>query len=182
MLNVNFIYYVIAEVVITLASSMLSVAVGWHIYQATGNPFDLALVGLMQILPIIGLFIPAGWVVDNFSRKRILVVCTLLQGAVYLGLAFTLEGESIDRAATFGLLLLNGVARVFFSPAMRQSCVGSEPAALTPVADAAFSYRTICSETRRRWRPVCTGPPTGSRASAALSYRESRTGRTRTAL
>jgi MFS family permease len=119
MLNVNFIYYVIAEVVITLASSMLSVAVGWHIYQATGNPFDLALVGLMQILPIIGLFIPAGWVVDNFSRKRILVVCTLLQGAVYLGLAFTLEGESIDRAATFGLLLLNGVARVFFSPAMQ---------------------------------------------------------------
>lgn len=119
MLNASFVFYVIAEVVITLASSMLSVAVGWHIYQATGNPFDLALVGLMQILPIIGLFIPAGWVVDNFSRNRVLVACTILQGAVYLGLAFTLEGQTIDRAATFGLLFLNGVARVFFSPAMQ---------------------------------------------------------------
>ena len=119
MLNASFINYVIAEVIITLASSMLSVAVGWHIYQATGNPFDLALVGLMQILPIIGLFIPAGWVVDNFSRNRVLVLCTVLQGVVYLGLAFTLEGERIDRAATFGLLFLNGVARVFFSPAMQ---------------------------------------------------------------
>ena len=59
--------------VIVLSSTMLSVAVGWHIYQATGNPFDLALVGLMQIIPIAGLFIVSGWVVDHLQRKYILV-------------------------------------------------------------------------------------------------------------
>jgi len=121
MLNINFIFYVIAEVVITLASSMLSVAVGWHIYQATGDPFDLALVGLMQILPIVGLFIPAGWVVDNFSRTRVMVACTVLQGLVYVGLGFSLAGGDIDRTATFALLFANGVARVFFSPAMQST-------------------------------------------------------------
>ena len=75
MLGKTFIHYSIGYVLLTLASSMLSVAVGWHIYQATGNPFDLALVGLMQILPIAGLFIVAGWVADNFSRNRVLVAC-----------------------------------------------------------------------------------------------------------
>ena len=121
MLSPNFIFYSIAQVLITLASSMLSVAVGWHIYQATGNPFDLALVGLMQILPIVGLFMPAGWVVDNFPRNRILVACTVLQGVTYIGLAFSLAGDGIDRTATFALLFLNGVARVFFSPAMQST-------------------------------------------------------------
>ena len=67
---------------------MLSVAVGWHIYEATGNPFDLALVGLMQILPVMGLFIFTGWVLDNIQRKYILIACTVLQGLVLVGLAF----------------------------------------------------------------------------------------------
>jgi MFS family permease len=121
MLNAKFICYLIAYVLVTLASSMLSVAVGWHIYQATGNPFDLALVGLMQMLPIAGLFIFAGWVVDNFRRDRILVACTVLQGVAYIGLAFSLGGDSINKLAAFSLLFLNGVARVFFGPAMQST-------------------------------------------------------------
>lgn len=121
MQNRKFIYYLIAHVLVTLASSMLSVAVGWHIYRATGNPFDLALVGLMQILPIAGLFIVAGWVVDNFPRNRVLVACTILQGLAYLGLAFSLNGESVNKVAAFSLLFLNGLARVFFGPAMQST-------------------------------------------------------------
>lgn len=97
---------------------MLSVAVGWHIYEATGNPFDLALVGLMQILPIAGLFIVSGWVVDNLQRKYVLIACAVLQGLVLLGLAASLGSGEFDRVAVFGLLLLNGVARAFYMPAV----------------------------------------------------------------
>lgn len=121
MLNRTFLYYSIAYVLIMLASSMLSVAVGWHIYEATGNPFDLALVGLMQILPIAGLFIVSGWVADNFPRNRVLVACTILQGIVYLGLAFSFGGDTLNRGAAYSLLFLNGVARVFFGPAMQST-------------------------------------------------------------
>ena len=66
-MNTAFVLYLVSRVFVTLAATMLSVAVGWHIYEATGNPFDLALVGLMQILPIAGLFLVSGWVVDSFS-------------------------------------------------------------------------------------------------------------------
>ena len=97
---------------------MLSVAVGWHIYEATGNPFDLALVGLMQMLPIAGLFMVSGWVIDNLQRKYVLIGCALLQGVVLLGLGISLGSGEFDRVAVFGLLLLNGVATAFYVPAV----------------------------------------------------------------
>lgn len=119
--GMQFYFYLCAYVLVTLASSMLSVAVGWHIYEATGDPFDLALVGLMQVLPIAGLFIVSGWVADNFPRDRILVACTLLQSATYAGLVLFVGEDDVNRAGVFSLLFLNGVARAFFGPAMQST-------------------------------------------------------------
>ena len=118
-MNTAFILYLVSRVFVTLASTMLSVAVGWHIYEATRTPFDLALVGLMQILPIASLFIVSGWVVDNLSRKYVLIACAALQGIVLLGLAASLGSGEFDPIAVFGLLLLNGVARAFYMPAVQ---------------------------------------------------------------
>ncbi len=118
-MNTAFTLYLVSRVFVTLASTMLSVAVGWHIYASTGNPFDLALVGLMQMLPIAGLFIVSGWVIDNLSRKYVLIACAALQGIVLLGLAVSFGSGEFDRVAVFGLLLLNGVARAFYMPAVQ---------------------------------------------------------------
>ncbi|MEL7374896.1 MAG: MFS transporter, partial [Pseudomonadota bacterium] len=112
------------ELLMSLASVMLSVAVGWHIYEATGNPFDLALVGLMQILPIAGLFIVSGWVIDNVQRKYVLVACTVLQGLVLVGLAVVFASSEFDRFAVFALLFANGVARAFYMPAGQSALPG----------------------------------------------------------
>ena len=117
-MSTAFILYLVSRVLVTLAASMLSVAVGWHIYEATGNPFDLALVGLVQILPIAGLFIVSGWVVDNLQRKYVIVACTVLQTLVLAGLALSFGGE-FDRTLVFGLLFLNGVSRAFYMPAVQ---------------------------------------------------------------
>ncbi len=119
MFSPTFLSFLTARMFVHLASSILSVAVGWHLYQATGDPFDLALVGLMQILPIAGLFIVSGWVVDNFARNRILIGCTALQGVVYLGLGFSFGEEDFSRTTVFALLFLNGVGRAFFGPALQ---------------------------------------------------------------
>jgi MFS family permease len=114
-----FLSFLLARVCLSLASTILSVTVGWHLYQATGNPFDLALVGLMQILPIAGLFIITGWVVDNFSRKLILLLCAALQVVVFLGMAWSMNDGAIDKMPIFSLLFLNGCARAFFGPALQ---------------------------------------------------------------
>lgn len=124
MLSRPFYLFLASAVLTTLASTMLSVAVGWHIYQATGNPFDLALVGLMQIIPIAGLFIVSGWVIDNLQRKYVAIACTVLQGLVLLGLSASFGGDELNRYAVFSLLFLNGAARAFYMPATQSILPG----------------------------------------------------------
>lgn len=112
-----FVSYLSARVLMALASSMLSVAIGYHLFLYSRNPFDLALVGLMQILPMILLFIVTGWVVDHFPRKAILALCGLAEGFVYIGLALSMHDGDLDRVMIFSLLLVHGTARAFYSPA-----------------------------------------------------------------
>ncbi|TAJ94157.1 MAG: MFS transporter [Gammaproteobacteria bacterium] len=111
--------YLAARVLISLADTMLTVSIGWHLYQFSGNPFDLALVGLMQILPMLGLFIVTGWVVDHYPRNLILIVCAILEAIAYLGLAFSMQDGELSRVVVFSLLFLHGCARSFNSPALQ---------------------------------------------------------------
>ena len=150
MLNTPFALYLSARILVALASTMLSVAVGWHIYEATGNPFDLALVGLMQIIPIAGLFIVSGWVVDNVRRKHVLIVCTIVQAGVLLGLAAEFNSAAFDRVVVFALLFLNGVSRAFFAPAAQSILPGI-------VAQAQLSRAVAISSTG--WTAAATAGP-----------------------
>ena len=113
----TFVFYLSARVLIALCSSMLSVAIGYHIYFLTGNPFDLALVGLMQIVPMILLFIFSGWAVDHFPRKKILISCAFVEAIVYVGLAISMNSDELNRLVIFSLIFLHGCARAFYSPA-----------------------------------------------------------------
>ena len=106
---------------------MLSVAVGWHLYERTGDPFDLALVGLMQILPIAGLFIVSGWVIDHVRRKYVLIACALVQGCVFLALASEFNADVFSRFAVFSLLFLMGVGRAFYAPGVQSALPGLVP-------------------------------------------------------
>ncbi len=103
----------------SLASTMLTVAIGWHLYQLTGDAFDLALVGLVQIVPILLLFMVSGWVIDHFSRKKILVVCALAETVILLLLAVAMQPEAFDKLVVFGLLFLHGCVRAFIGPAQQ---------------------------------------------------------------
>ena len=115
-----FIPYLVARACMTLADTILSVAIGWHLYRLTGDPFDLALVGLVQITPMLALFFITGWVVDNTPRKLVLALCAITETAVLLGLALTMQ-QQLDgtRSLIFTLLFLHGCARAFFGPALQ---------------------------------------------------------------
>lgn len=119
MLDYGFIAYLAARVCISLAGAMLSVTIGWHLYQHSGNPFDLALVGLMQILPMLSLFILTGWVIDHFSRKTILVICAMLDAVVFAGLALSMQHGDFNKLIIFFLLFLHGCSQAFYSPALQ---------------------------------------------------------------
>jgi MFS family permease len=99
-----------------VAEQMLGVAVGWELYERTRAPLALGLIGLVQVLPIVLLALPAGHVADRFDRKRIVVAATLLAALCALGLA-ALSSINGSLVLIYTCLLGTGIARAFQSPA-----------------------------------------------------------------
>src|SRR5947209_1606699 len=63
----NFRQYLIGNFLSILGLQMQSAAVAWEVYDRTGLPISLALVGLVQVLPVLGLAIFAGHMADRFD-------------------------------------------------------------------------------------------------------------------
>ena len=115
--NRNFAFYLSARVLGTLAVQMQSVAIGWQVYEITGNLYDLGLIGLAQFAPFLALILFAGHAADRYNRRTIIVLCLAAQMACsLLLLAFTLSGSHVV-APVFAILVLFGSARAFMMPA-----------------------------------------------------------------
>ena len=112
----SFRFYMAARSLVTVASEMQAVAVGWQIYSITHKALDLGLVGLAQFLPGIFLFLLAGHTADRFPRRHILRCCYLGFAVISaLLLLFTLRGlHSVW--PVYAVLLCNGVVRAFNGP------------------------------------------------------------------
>src|SRR5262245_33128939 len=74
----DFIFYLVGRFVASLGQQMLTVAVGWELYERTGKALNLGLVGLTQMVPMILFTLPAGHLADNYDRKRIIVLMTFI--------------------------------------------------------------------------------------------------------
>jgi MFS family permease len=60
-----------------VGSQMQSVALGWHIYDITGRPLDLGLIGLAQFGPVALFSLIGGAVADRVDRGRLLMTCLM---------------------------------------------------------------------------------------------------------
>lgn len=106
-----------ARFLTTFATQIISVAVGWQIYDLTRDPFDLGLVGLMQFAPALLLVLVTGAAADRFGRRLIMGLAAAVEAACAVAiLILTLRGLT-SPVPVFAILVLFGVARAFFSPA-----------------------------------------------------------------
>src|ERR1051325_8288609 len=69
-----FVQFWFARIASGFGFQMLSVAVGWQIYEITGRALDLGLIGLVQFIPSVLLALPAGHVAAQFERRRIVLL------------------------------------------------------------------------------------------------------------
>ncbi len=60
-----------------MATTSLSVTVGWQLFEKTNSPWALGLVGLVEVIPIVGLALPAGVAADRFPRRRVAILSHL---------------------------------------------------------------------------------------------------------
>jgi MFS family permease len=95
---------------------MLSFTIGWELWLRTHDPFALGMVGLVQVVPVIVLSLPAGHVADHYNRRRIVLIAELVIAFCVLGLGWLSYTEgSLYLIYTF--LLGIGIARAFNEPA-----------------------------------------------------------------
>ena len=100
-----------------LAYQMQAVAVGWYLYDHTGDPLSLAYAGLAVFVPI-GIFtLPGGDAADRLDRRRILAAAHLVQAAC-AGLFIALTAAGAANWLFYAVLALTGTARAFSGPAV----------------------------------------------------------------
>jgi MFS family permease len=115
----DFVSYTLARFFIVLSLEMLSVAVGWQVYEITHRPLDLGYVGLAQFLPGFALFLFAGHAADLFDRRRLLMWCYAgfaLCSALLLLISWRAP-HSVH--LIYAVLVLLGAVRSFNFPASR---------------------------------------------------------------
>src|SRR5437660_8312503 len=134
--HIDFTLYQLERFCIVAALEMLSVAVGWQVYEITRRPLDLGFVGLAQFLPNVFLFLLAGHAADRFSRKNLLLVCNLgFAICCALLIEITRQGTNNVRPI-YGVLVLLGIVRSFNSPAGRALLPSLVPVEVFPNAVA----------------------------------------------
>jgi MFS family permease len=114
--NRDLLLYLTGRFVASLGQQMLTVAVGWELYERTNSALALGLVGLTQMLPMILFTLPAGHVADNHDRRKIILLTTFVIGCASLGLTI-ISRQKADVFWIYFCLLAAGTARTFLWPA-----------------------------------------------------------------
>jgi MFS family permease len=113
--NRNYVLYLVGRLIASFGQQMLTVAVGWELYERTGSALALGMVGLIQMIPMIALTLPAGHVADTWNRKYIILSMTLVSAMASLGLTLTSIFQS-HVAWIYACLFVAGAARTFMWP------------------------------------------------------------------
>jgi len=83
----------LGQLTTALGQWMDQVARGWLLYDLTGSPFDLGLVGALRVVPLLILSPVAGTFADRYGRKTQLILAL---------------GINVVANAVLGILILTG--------------------------------------------------------------------------
>lgn len=101
-----------------LGLQILSVSVGWHLYERTGSAWALGLVGATELLPVFLLMPVTGTVADRLPRRLVAASAhTVLAVATALMAVATVRGGSV--LPIYALLVAVGTGRAFAMPAVQ---------------------------------------------------------------
>jgi len=135
------------------ANQMLMVALGWQMYDLTGSAWQLGLVGLAQFLPALLLTLPAGHLVDQHDRRRLLAASLALQGAVALCLAPASVQGWVSAPLILALSVVLGMARALQMP--------SQQALLPSLVPPTLLARAVAAASSTMQAAIIAGPALG---------------------
>ncbi|MBY5831721.1 MFS transporter [Rhizobium leguminosarum] len=108
-----------ARFLLSFSQQIVSVAVGWQMYDQTGSAIYLGLIGLVQFLPSLLLILVTGSVADRYNRRAIAALCSLVSAVCTLALLVMTVMGTFTPLPVFAVLLIFGIERAFMSPAVQ---------------------------------------------------------------
>ena len=132
----GFVLFTTARFCMVLAMEMQSVAVGWQVYEITKRPLDLGLVGLVQFLPGILLFLVSGHAADRYDRRKLMMLCYVGYALSFGLLLLTTMRQTGSVLFIFVVLVILGIARAFNGPVSRALLPQLVPEEILPSAVA----------------------------------------------
>ncbi len=106
----------VGNVASTIGLQMQATAVGWELYERTHSAYALGILGLVAVVPLVALALPAGHVVDTRDRRHVLMAAQAAYILSSCGLALV-SWTHAPVVFLYGCILVNGIARSFQAPA-----------------------------------------------------------------
>lgn len=103
--------------------SMQFVVIEWQVYALTKDPLSLGIIGLMEIIPALGMALFAGHIVDQREKRNLLAICIAAFSLISFGL-FWLTSTEVETNwsknnilySIYALVFFGGFLRAFFGP------------------------------------------------------------------
>jgi MFS family permease len=100
----------------TFGRAIISATVLWELFQRTQDTAVIGNIGLVQVLPVILLFVPSGTLVDRSDRRMLSTAAASVTGLIGIGLAAaSFSGAPV--AVYLALLLVQGCVTSVHAPA-----------------------------------------------------------------
>jgi MFS family permease len=143
----DFRLFLAARALAALAMQIQTVAVGWQVYEISGDPLALGYVGLALFLPAAICTLPAGDIADRFDRRHVIAASFAAQLVGSIALAWLAADAAPSLAPIYATLAGIGAARALAGPAQQSFVPMLVPAASLSRAIAwttsAFKIATI---------------------------------------
>ncbi len=102
---------------------MMGTLVAWWMYELTGDPFYIGMIGLAEAIPAVSLALYSGYVVDKSDKRKLLVRAVLLYVfCVLILLGASTQwfnhafGKKLIIAFVYSVIFFTGVIRSFSGP------------------------------------------------------------------
>jgi MFS family permease len=149
----GYLNFATSRVFSSLAFQCVAIALGWLVYDQTRSAFALGLLGLFQFLPMVVLTFLVGHVADRFDRRRIGLICQVIQAITALALAVGVWQGWLNATGIFVAVTILGAAVAFERPTM---------ASLLPnIVPASMLQKAIATTTSFMQTAMILGPTLG---------------------
>ena len=143
----NFRAYWFSRLSMTLAQYAMMLIIGWQTYNIARDggmgvgaaSGQLALIGLLQFVPLFLLTPFSGWAADHFDRRNVARLTVLAQLGCAATLAWLTTSNNLTLPTLFSVAVVLGIVRAFNGPALSALAPNLVPKTILPNAIALSS-------------------------------------------